>query len=72
MNHEILDRLLINYVNSYIRVHDCDDELIYKWDVQAMEQAEKAIHDLFDEIHFSPLGDNHHNALACPYCTPKK
>ena len=21
---------------------------------------------------FSPLGDNHHNALACPYCNPKQ
>jgi hypothetical protein len=24
-----------------------------------------------DEARFSPLGDNHHNAAACPYCTPK-
>ena len=22
------------------------------------------------EARFSPLGDNHHNALACPYCNP--
>ena len=21
---------------------------------------------------FAPLGDNHHNALACPYCNPKQ
>lgn len=22
-------------------------------------------------LRFSPLGDNHHNAAMCPYCTPK-
>ena len=22
------------------------------------------------KVQFRPLGDNHHNALACPYCTP--
>jgi hypothetical protein len=21
---------------------------------------------------FAPLGDNHHNAAACPYCTPRR
>lgn len=21
---------------------------------------------------FSPIGDNHHNALLCPYCSPKE
>lgn len=23
-----------------------------------------------DEARFSPIGDNHHNALKCPYCNP--
>lgn len=34
--------------------------------------------DLIDEIQkgrevwFMPLGDNHHNALLCPYCSPSQ
>lgn len=23
------------------------------------------------EARFAPLGDNHHNAAACPYCSPR-
>lgn len=31
---------------------------------EAREQAERER----DEAKFSPLGDNHHNAAACPHC----
>lgn len=31
----------------------------------------KAIEDALTAAKFAPLGDNHHNASACPYCSPK-
>lgn len=30
----------------------------------------QALYDELAEARFRPIGDNHHNALACPYCTP--
>lgn len=45
---------------------------------EALEAATQAQRELLEEVRkqrdearFSPLGDNHHNAAACPYCNPK-
>jgi hypothetical protein len=38
------------------------------------EKAEAEVERLQKELaeaKFAPLGDNHHNAAACPYCNPK-
>jgi hypothetical protein len=32
--------------------------------------AREAIEAALPYLQFSPLGDNHHNAKACPYCSP--
>lgn len=46
------------------------------WDKRSMlpEHSEEIIEDVIDAVapflKFSPLGDNHHNAALCPYCTP--
>jgi hypothetical protein len=34
----------------------------------ALERAERER----DEARYRPLGDNHHNALSCPYCNPDR
>lgn len=39
------------------------------------EAAEAEVTELRDELRrarFEPLGDNHHNAAACPYCSPER
>lgn len=33
-----------------------------------VESASQVCQDWFDEQRFEPLGDNHHNAMACPHC----
>jgi hypothetical protein len=41
---------------------------------QGAEEAERQIERLTierDEARYSPMGDNHHNAAACPYCRPQ-
>jgi hypothetical protein len=45
------------------------------WDKRAMppENSEEIVMDVLaaamPHFRFYPLGDNHHNASACPYCT---
>lgn len=46
------------------------------WDKRAMlpEHSEEIVEDVLaaalPHFRFRPLGDNHHNAAACPYCSP--
>ena len=40
-----------------------------RWLRPAIEEALKAA---LPFLRFSPMGDNHHNAAACPYCTPER
>ena len=43
--------------------------------LEALEAAERRAGEAearIAEVQFRPLGDNHHNAMACPYCNPDK
>lgn len=48
------------------------------WDDRGMlpEHSEDIARDAIEAalpwLNFSPLGDNHHNAVACPYCSTLK
>lgn len=48
------------------------------WDKRAMlpEHSEEIVEDVIDAVApfltFAPLGDNHHNAAMCPYCSEPK
>lgn len=39
-------------------------------DMQAQIAALHTELDRWKALAFAPMGDNHHNALACPYCNP--
>lgn len=39
--------------------------------VALVAKANEAL-DQRDAARFRPMGDNHHNAVACPYCNPKR
>lgn len=38
----------------------------------AIEWKKKIISELVPYLMFAPTGDNHHNAMACPYCSPRE
>lgn len=44
------------------------------WDSQFVSASHRllpAISERLKQTQFRPMGDNHHNAAACPYCNPK-
>lgn len=48
--------------------HDC---LLFQQDLRAVLADNARLARERDEARFAPMGDNHHNAAACPYCNPK-
>jgi hypothetical protein len=40
-------------------------------DYEKLERKNERLTIERDEARFSPMGDNHHNAAACPYCRPE-
>lgn len=61
--------LLDIFENSIIDLQDdrCD---IGEWERNRYTQAKNNLLTAYYRLKFSPLGDNHHNALLCPYCNP--
>jgi hypothetical protein len=57
------------------RVKEHGDDLITYWKSKPPHSNEYAAAEIIEELErelaeaqFRPMGDNHHNALACPYC----
>ena len=36
-----------------------------------VDRIEQVVRGVTKELQFAPLGDNHHNAAACPHCNPR-
>lgn len=60
------------------RVKGHGDDLITYWKSKPRHSNEYAAAEIIEELErelaearFRPMGDNHHNALACPYCNPE-
>jgi hypothetical protein len=40
--------------------------------IESREAAEIVVDRVADILRYAPMGDNHHNAAACPYCSPRR
>jgi hypothetical protein len=48
--------------------HEKDFGMVELWDDRAVQVEKNTGQLVVDLARFSPMGDNHHNAAACPYC----
>jgi hypothetical protein len=48
-----------------------DDRDDWKRRAEVAEAEIKALKSDLERARYAPLGENHHNAAACPYCRPK-
>lgn len=46
------------------------EEVVVEAGADHPEIYRRLAEDLLLRLQFAPLGDNHHNASLCPYCTP--
>lgn len=62
--------LASNDPNEFWRLSDGDRQNLLDEAIEQIEQLKKECAK-WKEMSFAPLGDNHHNAAACPHCNPE-